>query len=98
RASKCKDFGSLVHTLVLEPHRLALDYAVYPGKRDARDTAFKEFVKSHAGREPIDEVQLHEARLLAERLMYRVVRRGANDAGRPFGDFLAEGEREVTVY
>lgn len=97
-ASKAKDFGTLVHTLVLEPHRLALDYAVYPEKRDGRDTAFKAFVAAHPGQQVIDEVQLHEARTAAERLLGRRVSLNEKDKGRPFGDYLAESEREVCVY
>jgi PDDEXK-like uncharacterized protein DUF3799 len=96
--TKAMEFGRLVHTLVLEPHRLALDFAVFPGKRDGRDRDFKDFAELHQGKQILDEVQLHEARLLADRLVHRVIRLRAGDPGRAFGDFLAEGEKEVTIY
>jgi hypothetical protein len=96
--TEAMDFGTLVHTLVLEPHRLALNYAVYPGKKDGRDSDYKEFARVHPGQGLIDEVQLHEARTLVERLLHRPVRRAPNDPGRPFGEYLAEGEREASIF
>ena len=41
--------GSLVHTAVLEPDRLPLDYVVWDG--DRRGNAWKEFKEANAGRE-----------------------------------------------
>ena len=90
--SKSKDFGTLLHTLLLEPHRLAVDYAVFAGRKDGRDRDYKDFCAENPGKAVIDDVSLQEARTLAEKMMHRLVR------GRPFGDYLAEGEKEVTIY
>jgi hypothetical protein len=90
--SKSKDFGTLLHTLLLEPPRLAVDYAVFPGRKDGRDRDYKDFCVANAGKAVIDDVSLQETRTLAEKMMHRLVR------GRPFGDYIAEGEKEVTIY
>jgi hypothetical protein len=91
--SKSKDFGTLVHTLVLEPHRLASEYAIYSGeKKDARDRPYKEFCSANPGLTVVHESSLHEARTLADKLLNRKV------MGRLFGDLLGEAEKEVTIY
>lgn len=91
-------FGSLVHTLLLEPNLLPFEYAVYPGKRDGRDAAVKEFARQHSGKFVLDEVELQQARLVADRVLHRRIRIGTQDTGRSFGQFLEEAEREVTIY
>lgn len=90
--SKAKDFGTLIHTLVLEPQTFAARYAVYEGIKDGRDADFKAFVKAHPGQLVIDDISLQSAKRLAEKVLERRVR------GRPFADYLAEGEKEVTIY
>jgi hypothetical protein len=90
--TKAKDFGTLIHTLVLEPQSFASRYAIYPGIKDGRDTAFKAFAAAHPGLTVIDDVSLREASQLAGAILERRFR------GRPIADYLAEGEKEVTVF
>ncbi len=90
--SKAKDFGTLIHTLVLEPQSFASRYAVYPGTRDGRDAAYKAFAAAHADLIVIDDVSFGEARQMTEAILERRFR------GRPIADYLAEGEKEVTVF
>ncbi len=91
-SSKAKDFGTLIHTLVLEPQAFAARYAVYEGQKDGRDAEFKAFVKAHAGQTVIDDVSLQAAKRMTQKVLERRFR------GRPFADYLAEGEKEVTIY
>ncbi len=90
--SKAKDFGTLIHTLVLEPQTFASRYAVYEGVKDGRDPEFKAFVKAHPGQAVIEDVSLQSAKRMTEKLLERRFR------GRPFADYLAEGEKEATIY
>lgn len=90
--SAAKDFGTLVHALVLEPGSFSREYAVFPGKRDGRDTDFKAFCATNAGRNVIDEFELASARELADKVLQRKV------LGRPFGDFVAEGNPEASLF
>lgn len=90
--SKARDFGTLVHTLVLEPQRLAVEYAVFSGRRDGRDAEFKEFARSHPDVMVVDEFELKKARDLASRMLERPLK------GRPFGDYVREGDKEVVIY
>lgn len=98
KTSKQMDMGSLLHTLVLEPSQLPFQYAIFPGERDGRDKDFKQFVQASGDRVVIDELELHEARMLAERVLHRRIRLSSGDGGREFGAYLAESEREVSVY
>ncbi len=91
-SSKAKDFGTLIHTLVLEPQAFAARYAVYQGVMDGRDAKFKAFSEAHPLQTIIDDVSLQAARRMADKILERRFR------GRPFGDYLAEGEKEVTIY
>lgn len=90
--SAAKDFGTLIHTLVLEPGKFSSEYAVFTGKRDGRDSEFKAFCAKNSGLNVIDEVELAAARLLAEKVLQRRVH------GRPFGDFVAEGIPEASLF
>lgn len=92
RSSKAKDFGTLIHTLVLEPASFAARYIVYPGVKDGRDSKYKAFVEKHAGRIVIDDVSLQLAHGMAERILERRFR------GRAFREYIAEGQTEVTIH
>lgn len=86
--SPAMKFGSLIHLLVLEPWQLPFEYVVVaeiPRGREAR--ALREMYPRHA---VITEVELHDARALAQRIMERKV------LGRPFQRFVEEGEPELT--
>ena len=90
--SPSMDFGTLIHNLVLEPGSFSKEYAVYPGKRDGRSQEFKTFCGKNPGRTVIDEVEFRSAKILADKILDRVV------VGRPFGDWVSEGTPEATVY
>lgn len=90
--SPAKNFGTLVHSLVLEPGAFSREYAVFPGKRDGRDTDFKTFCAINLGRTVIDELELAAARELAEKVLQRKV------LGRPFADFVSEGIPEASIF
>jgi hypothetical protein len=90
--TKSMDFGTLIHLLILEPHLFSSQYAVYTGKAVARDAAFKEFAALHPGLTAVDEVAMRDARSLADKILNRSFR------GRKFGDYVAEGQPEVSIY
>lgn len=91
KSSPEKDFGTAFHTLLLEPSTFASRISVYPGvKTNEKD--FKDFKALHSGTIIIDEPTLLLLRLAVERLLEQRVR------GRPFGDFVSEGEKEVSLF
>jgi hypothetical protein len=90
--SAARDCGTLVHALVLEPGTFSREFAVFPGKRDGRDSDFKAFLLANAGRSVIDELELDAGRRLAEKILHRQV------MGRPFGDLVSEGTPEASIY
>jgi PDDEXK-like domain of unknown function (DUF3799) len=92
KPSDARDFGTLVHGLVLEPKKVNADFAVYPGIYDGRSKDYKEFVAANPGRLVVDEPTFSRGRSLADRVLSRVVR------GRPFGDFVREGVPEASIY
>lgn len=49
--------GSLLHTLILEPHKLATDYAIYPGLRKAGN-AYEDFKKANNGKAIVSAAQM----------------------------------------
>lgn len=92
KGSDAMTFGSLVHTLVLEPRLLGREFAVFPGISDGRNAEYKAFAAAGAGRIVIDEPTLSAGRRVAEKIIHRKV------MGRPFGDFIAEGVSEASIY
>jgi hypothetical protein len=90
--SAARDFGTLTHALVLEPGTFSREYAVFSGKKDGRDSDFKAFCVTNAGRNVIDEAELASARELADKVLNRKV------LGRPFGDLVAEGIPEASLF
>lgn len=91
-SSDAKDFGSLVHVLVLQPQLLAQEFAIYPGVADGRAKEYKEFTETHGDRTVVDEPTFSAARALAQKILERKV------MGRPFGDFVREGIPEASIY
>lgn len=92
KSTKAKDFGSLVHALTLQPHLFNNDFALYPGLADGRDKDYQAFLERNPSRLVVDEPTFIRGRHLADKIMHRVV------FGRPFGDFVAEGQSEVSIY
>jgi hypothetical protein len=91
KKSKPRDFGSLVHLLVLQPELVGAEVAVYPGPAD-RTKAYGEFEDLHPGKLVVDEPTFANARRLAAKVMDTRFR------GRALGLFIEESEREVTIY
>jgi hypothetical protein len=91
-ATKAMDFGSLVHGLVLEPHLVGSEFAVYPGIADGRSSEYKSYLEKHASLCVVDEPTFERGRKLAEKILHRIV------FGRPFGDYVAEGIPEASIY
>lgn len=91
-STKAMDFGSLVHAILLQPHLVGTDFALYPGVADKRVAEYKAFEDANPTRMVVDEPTFSKARHLAEKILYRRVN------GRYFGDFLREGKPEATIY
>jgi hypothetical protein len=92
RKSNARDFGSLVHLLVLQPELVGSEVAVYPGVIDHRTKAYAEFEEQHPGKLVVDEPTFANARRLAAKV------RETRFRGRRLGEFIDESDREVTIY
>ena len=92
KASPAKDFGSLVHLLVLEPQHLAREVAVYPDVANARDRDYKVFACANSHRIVVDEPTFNSARRLAHKVATTRFR------GRPLAHFIEESMTECSIY
>ncbi|MEJ8839373.1 PD-(D/E)XK nuclease-like domain-containing protein [Ramlibacter sp. AN1133] len=96
RPSDAKDFGTLVHLLVLQPELASRELAVFPGiaerKSAAGKDAIEQFEQKHVGKLVVDEPTLAEALTLAHKVLETRYR------GRPLHDFIAESIPEATIY
>jgi hypothetical protein len=92
KASPARDFGSVVHLLVLEPQHLGREVAVYPGVADGRDRDYKVFAAKNAHRIVIDEPTLSDARRLAQKIAATRFR------GRALMHFIEESMTECSLY
>lgn len=90
--SGAKDFGSLLHLLVLEPHLVGQEVAVYPGVAHGRDKSYVAFVDANVGRLVVDEPTFARARRVAEKVLHRTYK------GRALGLFLEESVTEASIY
>ena len=87
------DFGSLVHLLVLEPHRFPQHYAVVAAAGERLTPAERQEARAlYPGLQVLTEVELHQARQVADRVLQRSVR------GRPFYRYVQEGQAELTFF
>lgn len=91
KQSDAKDFGTLVHLLLLQPHLVSEELAVYPGVAD-RTQACSSFWSSHPGRLVVDEPTFASGRRLAQKLAETPYK------GRPLQRFIEEGIPEATIY
>ncbi|PKO68732.1 MAG: hypothetical protein CVU22_07460 [Betaproteobacteria bacterium HGW-Betaproteobacteria-16] len=91
-SSVAKDLGTLIHCLVLEPGKFSQEFVVYHGEKDGRVAEFKTFCHQNPNRMVIDDVAFGAARRMSNKILETVVR------GRPFGDYVAEGIPEATIY
>lgn len=92
RPSAAKDFGSLVHLLLLQPHLAGQELAVYPGIGSSRDPDFKTFLACNSYRLAVDEPTFAEANCLANKVAETPYK------GRPIGRFIEESMCESTIY
>ena len=96
KPSDARDFGTLVHLLVLQPELAGSELAVFPGiaerKTAAGRTAFDEFAQGAGGKLVVDEPTFAEALRVAQRV------REARYKGRPLQRFIEESIPEATIY
>jgi hypothetical protein len=90
--SAAKDFGSLLHLLLLEPGKVGAELAVFPGVGSARDRDFKVFLAANSHRLAVDEPTFARARRLAEKVAT------TNFRGRQIWRFLEESRKECSLY
>lgn len=90
--SPAKDFGSLLHVLLLQPHLVGQEIAVYPGMAVERDREFKKFSIANANKIVVDEGTFSKALVLGEKIQNTPYK------GRPIGRFLEESQTEVSMY
>lgn len=92
KSTDAKDFGTLLHLLVLEPEQVAREVAVFPGVANKRTNAFGEFEAANRGKMVIDEPAFSRARSLADKVLATPYK------GRALRHFIDESKREVTIY
>jgi len=96
KPSDARDFGTLVHLLVLQPELVSQELAVFPGIADrkgaAGKTAFERFAQAQAGKLVVDEPTIAQGRRLAQKLLE------TRYQGRPLGAFIEESFPEATIY
>lgn len=92
RNSPAKDFGSLVHLLLLQPQLVSAELAVYPGIGTSRDPDFRAFLARNAYRLAVDEPTFAEAMRLADKVSETTYK------GRPLGRFVEESMCEASIY
>jgi hypothetical protein len=90
--SPAKDFGSLVHLLLLEPELAGQELAVFPGIGNSRDPEFKAFLACNAHRLAVDEPTFAGAKRLADKVAETTYK------GRPLGRFVEESMCEASIY
>lgn len=91
-SSSAKDFGSLVHLLLLEPELVGGELAVYPGVGNGRDRGFKAFLEANSHRLAVDEPTLADARRLVQKIAATRYR------GRALIKFIEESKTECSMY
>jgi hypothetical protein len=91
KSTDAKDFGSLVHLLLLQPHLVSQELAVYPGVAD-RTKGFAEFQARHPQKLVVDEPTFAAGRRLAQKVADTTYK------GRKLGLFIEESLTEATIY
>jgi len=96
KASEARDFGTLVHLLVLQPELASRELAVFPGiaerKTAAGRNAFDQFAQAQLGRLVVDEPTFAQGLRVAQKVM------AARYKGRQLRDFIEESIPEATIY
>lgn len=97
-ATEAMEMGTVIHMLALQPAMAFSRLAIYPGcsKNGAiRNTKeFKAFSIENEGRIVIDEPLFHSCQMAAERILETRIAA----LGKPFGDLVAEGFPEASIY
>ena len=91
-SSDAKDFGTLLHLLLLQPHLTGQEVAVYPEIVSPLSRDYKAFLECNSHKLVVDEPTFTKARLLADKV------RETRYKGRPLGLFLEEAQTEVSIY
>lgn len=89
--SDARDFGTLVHLLVLQPHLVSREHAVFPGVAE-RKSVLDEFASSHSGKLVVDEPNFAAGRRVAQRVMDTLYK------DRPLQEFVEESIPKATIY
>jgi hypothetical protein len=87
-----KDFGSLLHLLLLQPHLAGQEVAVYPGIVHSSNKDYKQFLENNAMKLVVDEPTFSKARQLAGKVQETLYK------GRALGKFIEEAMTEVSIY
>ena len=99
KSSASMDFGSYVHSLILEPHLVEKEYAVYEGAV-RRGKAYDDFVAANEGKKVIMQSQFLEAQRAIELFnsakVYTKNSKG-EDVLANVSDFFTKGEAEETL-
>jgi hypothetical protein len=90
--SAAMNFGSLIHTLVLEPRLFHLQYAVWPAEVRTTTKEGKLLAALDPGKTWLTDIELHEAQQFSDQILYRTFK------GRAFGRYLEEGLPEATFH
>lgn len=96
--SAALDFGSYVHALILEPHLVETDFAIWEGKA-RRGKAYEEFVKENEGKIIITQSQQYQGSLLLENFNNSnvILGNGENSKQVPLSSFYQGGQAEETL-
>lgn len=86
-----KDFGTLIHALILEPHTVQSLVAI-SAQPLGRDADSKKFRKANADRICLSIAEFASATQLADKVLSTMFR------GRPFYKFVEEGTVESSIY
>lgn len=89
--SDARDFGTLVHLLVLQPELASQELAVFPGVA-GRHSGWSTFAALHPDKLVVDEPTFTQGRRLAHKVLETRYK------GRPLRDFVEESIAEATVY
>lgn len=90
-SSEARDFGSLVHLLLLQPEAVSQELAVFPGIPD-RPQTLRKFAALHPGKLVVDEPMFATARRIAQKVADTPYK------GRALGRFIEEAISEATIY
>jgi exodeoxyribonuclease VIII len=98
KAQGAYDFGSYIHTRVLEPHLLDVEYAIYEGKT-RRGKVYEDFCQKNEGKIIISRSQVE----MADKMMSAYENSGV-EIGRhgyhtevPYTNFFQQGDAELTA-